>query len=114
VILVGDAAGVEPAFGGGIHLSLSYGEVAARAIMDAFQTDDFSFCDYTQKVQSHQVGKHISKCTRLAFEMYGGSLNPLDAAREVFDPRCDPAAFMRQLLFRHLEIYPQLSEGTES
>jgi flavin-dependent dehydrogenase len=114
VILVGDAAGVEPAFGGGIHLSLSYGEVAAGAIMDAFQTDDFSFCDYTQKVQSHQVGKHISKCTRLAFEMYGGSLNPLDAAREVFDPRCDPAAFMRQLLFRHLEIYPQLSEGTES
>jgi menaquinone-9 beta-reductase len=45
VILVGDAAGVEPAFGGGIHLSLSYGDVAAQAIIEAFQKNDFSFRD---------------------------------------------------------------------
>lgn len=109
VILVGDAAGVEPAFGGGIHLSLSYGEVAAQAIIDAFHTNDFSFHDYTQRIQSHEVGKHISKCARLAFKMYGGSLNPLDAAREVFAPGYDPSAMMRQLLSRYLELHPQSS-----
>ena len=102
VILVGDAAGVEPAFGGGIHLSLSYGEIAAQAIVDAFQKDDFSFRDYQERIQSHEVGRFIAKCTRLAFEMYGGSLNPLEAAREVFAPSNDPSAMMRQLLSRFL------------
>jgi flavin-dependent dehydrogenase len=107
VILVGDAAGVEPAFGGGIHLSLSYGEVAAQAIVDASHTNDFSFHDYTQRIHSHEVGKHISKCARLAFEMYGGSLNPLDAAREVFAPGYNSSAMMRQLLSQFLELHPQ-------
>jgi flavin-dependent dehydrogenase len=110
VILVGDAAGIEPAFGGGIHLSLSYGEVAVRAIIDAFHTNDFSFQDYAQRIQSHEVGKHISKCTGLAFEMYGGSLNPLDAAREVFAPGYDSSAMMRQLLSRYLELHPQSAQ----
>jgi flavin-dependent dehydrogenase len=110
VILVGDAAGVEPAFGGGIHLSLSYGEVAARAIIDAFHTNDFSFQDYAQRIQSHEVGKHISKCTRLAFEMYRGSLNPLDAARDVFAPGYDSSVMMRQLLSRYLELHPQSAQ----
>ena len=65
VLLAGDAAGIEPAFGGGIHLSLSYGDVAARAIIDAFKNNDFSFHDYHQKVHSHLVGKHIHNCTVL-------------------------------------------------
>jgi flavin-dependent dehydrogenase len=112
-ILVGDAAGIEPAFGGGIHLSLSYGEVAAQAIISAFQTDDFSFLDYTQKIQSHQVGRHISKCTRLARAMYSGSLNPLVAAREVFAPEYDSTAMMRDLLSRYLQRHPQSSSGPE-
>jgi flavin-dependent dehydrogenase len=109
VILVGDAAGIEPAFGGGIHLSLSYGEVAARAIIDAFQKDDFSFRDYRQRVQSHEVGKFIAKCTLLALEMYGGKMNPLHAAREVVAPRYDSPAMMRQLLSRFLELHHQSS-----
>jgi flavin-dependent dehydrogenase len=109
VILVGDAAGVEPAFGGGIHLSLSYGEVAAQAIIDAFQKDDFSFRDYQERVQSHSVGRFVAKCTRLALEMYGGKMNPLDAAREVFAPRYDSSAMMRQLLSRYLELHPESS-----
>jgi flavin-dependent dehydrogenase len=113
VILVGDAAGIEPALGGGIHLSLSYGEVAARAIMDAFQKDDFSFGDYQQRVRSHEVGKFIARCTRLALEMYGGKMNPLDAAREVFALNSDPSAMMRQLLSLYLELHPQSSPVPE-
>jgi len=107
VILVGDAAGVEPAFGGGIHLSLSYGEVAAQAIINAFRTDDFSFHDYTQRIKSHEVGRFIAKCTRLALELYGGKMNPLDAAREAVAPRYDSSAMMRQLLADLLKHHPQ-------
>ncbi|MBI4766295.1 MAG: FAD-dependent monooxygenase [Deltaproteobacteria bacterium] len=113
VILVGDAAGIEPAFGGGIHLSLAYGEVAAQSIIDAFRTGDFSFQDYTQRIQSHQVGQHISKCTRIARAMYGGKMNPLDGAREVFAPEPDSSTMMRELLSRYLELHPQSSSDPE-
>jgi len=109
VILVGDAAGVEPAFGGGIHLSLSYGEVATQAIIDAFQKDNFFFRNYQKRVQSHAVGIFISKCTRLAIEMYRGKMNPLHAVREAFALNYDPSAMMRQLLSRYLELHPQSS-----
>jgi flavin-dependent dehydrogenase len=61
VILVGDAAGIEPAFGGGIHLALSYGEIAAKALIQAFQTDDFSFRHYNDGLMSHYLGKHIRR-----------------------------------------------------
>ena len=111
VILVGDAAGVEPAFGGGIHLALSYGEIAAQAIIDAFLNDDFSFRDYQHRIQSHSVGKFIAKCTSLALAMYDGKMNPLDAVQEVFATKYDPAAMMRQLLLRYLELRPQSSPG---
>lgn len=87
VLLVGDAAGIEPAFGGGIHIALSYGEVAARAVIDAFQSKDFSFKDYRKRLQSHPVGEWIQDCTQLAFKMHGGRINPLDVAREMFPER---------------------------
>jgi flavin-dependent dehydrogenase len=103
VILVGDAAGIEPAFGGGIHLSLSYGDLAAQALINAFQKDDFSFCNYQERVKSHSVGRFVAKCTRLALEMYGDKVNPLDAARELFDLNYDTSIIMRQLLSRYLE-----------
>jgi len=93
----GDAAGIEPAFGGGIHLSLSYGEVAAHAVIDAFENNKFSFRDYGKRLQSHLVGEWINKCTGLALEMYGGRMNPLDAAREVFPERRNPPDPLSQI-----------------
>ncbi len=97
VLLVGDAAGIEPAFGGGIHLSLSYGEVAAQAVIDAFKNNDLSFRDYGRRLQSHLVGEWINKCTKLALEMYSGRMNPLDAAREVFPERGIPPDLLSQI-----------------
>ena len=97
VLLVGDAAGIEPAFGGGIHLSLSYGEVAAHAVIDSFEKNDLSFREYGKRLQSHLVGEWINKCTRLALEMYGGRMNPLDAAREVFPERGNPPDLLSQI-----------------
>lgn len=107
VILVGDAAGIEPAFGGGIHLSLSYGDLAAQAIIDAFQKDNFSFSNYKESFQSHSVGGFIARCTRMALELYGGKIKPMDAAREIFDTNYDPLFIMRQLLSRYLELHPR-------
>jgi len=55
------------------------------------------------------VGKFIARCTRLALEMYGGKMNPLDAAREVFALNSDRSVMMRQLLSLYLELHPQSS-----
>lgn len=98
ILLVGDAAGIEPAFGGGIHIALSYGEVAARAIMDAFQDHDFSFKDYKKRLQTHLVGEWIAECTRLALEMYGGRRHPLEVARELFPDRRISPELLSQML----------------
>jgi flavin-dependent dehydrogenase len=55
LILVGDAAGVDPLFGEGISFALGYGEVAAAALVDAFNRQDFSFADYRQRILTHPL-----------------------------------------------------------
>jgi flavin-dependent dehydrogenase len=59
MLLVGDAAGVDPLFGEGIAPSLAYGSVAAQAIRQAFVNGDFSFWDYRQHVLNSRVGKYL-------------------------------------------------------
>lgn len=85
IILIGDAAGIDPALGGGIHLALSYGELAANVIHNAYHTNDFSFKNYEEDINSHLIGKFINKCTRLASDMYGQKLNPIEAASAIFN-----------------------------
>ncbi|MBE3122419.1 MAG: FAD-dependent monooxygenase [Thermoplasmata archaeon] len=84
VILAGDAVGIEPAFGGGIHFALSYGDLAAQAIINAVTQKDYSFTDYNQRMQSHLVGKFLAKCTYVASQLYDNRMDPFEAAREVF------------------------------
>jgi flavin-dependent dehydrogenase len=90
VILVGDAAGIEPVLGGGIHMALSYGQAAAEAAAAAFRKNDFSFQDYKKRIQSHIVGETIHQCTLLARQVYSGKMNPIEAARELFTTRDGP------------------------
>ncbi len=52
IILVGDAAGVDPMVGEGISFALGYGPVAAGAINDAFARGDFSFAGYRRRILS--------------------------------------------------------------
>ena len=87
VILVGDAAGIEPAFGGGIHMALSYGEIAAQELIQAFQTQDFSFRHYKEGLMSHQLGLYIQDYTLLAKKMYSGKENPLEQVRQFYTDR---------------------------
>jgi len=83
ILLVGDAAGIEPLLGSGIHLSLLYGNIAAQVLQDAFHRNDFSFNDYTTQLQSNFVGKVIQRCTHLASEIYQGKMNVLDVMKKL-------------------------------
>jgi len=51
MLLVGDAAGVDPFVGEGISFALGYGKVAAETIAAAFAQNDFSLADYGQRVR---------------------------------------------------------------
>lgn len=56
VLLVGDAAGVEPWLGEGIAFSIGYGPVAADTICHALDHDDFSFSDYRRRINWSHLG----------------------------------------------------------
>jgi flavin-dependent dehydrogenase len=98
VLLVGDAAGIESAFGGGIHIALSYGEVAAHALIAAFKHNDYSFHDYRNRLQSHFVGMFMRMAARVAEEIYGNRRDPLNLAREFFSKRKDQPNLLLLLL----------------
>ena len=87
VILAGDAAGIEPALGGGIHMALSYGEVAARELIQAFQNQNFLFRQYKKALMSNYLGQDIREFIDLAHKIYGGEENPLKQVREFLTNR---------------------------
>lgn len=66
VLLAGDAAGADPLVGEGIAFALAYGDVAAASIVDAFDSQDFSFSDYSQRIVEHNVLWQLPTRTRLA------------------------------------------------
>lgn len=70
ILLVGDAAGADPLFGEGISFALGYGEVAATAIEDAFQRQDFTFATYRQRLLDHPLFWQLTFRTRLARFVY--------------------------------------------
>ncbi len=59
ILLVGDAAGVDPLLGEGIGPALGYGEPAARAIQQAFAHGDFSFSGYRRRFLLSVVGRAL-------------------------------------------------------
>jgi len=70
VLLVGDAAGVDPLLGEGISFALGYGDVAARELVDAFTYEEFSFRDYRRHVLTHRVGRYLQRRSRVASFVY--------------------------------------------
>ena len=69
VLLVGDAAGVEPWLGEGITMALAYGPVAAATILSAFEKKDFTFADYRQNILAAKLGK-ILRRNRLVARLF--------------------------------------------
>jgi flavin-dependent dehydrogenase len=72
VLLVGDAAGVEPFAGEGISFALQYGEVAAAELAAAFRQGDLSFAGYRDHILAHELGKSLRLRRRLARLTYPG------------------------------------------
>ncbi|MGW8143920.1 MAG: NAD(P)/FAD-dependent oxidoreductase [Anaerolineales bacterium] len=59
LLLVGDAAGVDPLFGEGIGPALAYGRLAAVEVINAFQREDFSFRFYRMHLLTSRVGRYL-------------------------------------------------------
>lgn len=61
VLLVGDAAGIEPWLGEGISTALAYGPIAASTIVHALRSKDFSFVDYHPRIMNARLGKFLRR-----------------------------------------------------
>jgi flavin-dependent dehydrogenase len=85
ILLVGDAAGIEPLLGGGIHLSLVYGEVAATVVADALRRDDLSLRRYNEILKGHVLGRYIRKFTTVAKYVYEDKTRILDSLRALIE-----------------------------
>jgi flavin-dependent dehydrogenase len=66
ILLVGDAAGVDPFVGEGISFALGYGPVAAAAINDAFLRRDFSFATYRNRILADPLLRELDVRTWMA------------------------------------------------
>jgi flavin-dependent dehydrogenase len=71
LLLVGDAAGVDPLFGEGIGVSLAYGRVAAQEIERACRTGDYRLAGYTSRVLASELGDYLSLRWACAGLIYG-------------------------------------------
>jgi geranylgeranyl reductase family protein len=70
VLLVGDAAGVDPLLGEGITSALALGTIAAQAALDAIQKGNFSFADYEKRIRSSSIGTLMRRRRLLARRLY--------------------------------------------
>lgn len=100
-ILVGDAVGIDPALGGGIHMALSSGKIAAMALIQAFNDRDYSFRHYQQHFLASPLGQEIKEFIVLAHKMYSGEGSPVDHVRAFFTERIMRRK-LRSLLKRHV------------
>jgi len=83
VLLIGDAAGVDPALGEGISPSLDYGDFAANTLIDAFERQDFSLADVGTRLLAHPVGRSLTARARLARATYAGGPDILGRANQL-------------------------------
>lgn len=59
VLLVGDAAGVDPLLGEGISFSVRYGQLAAAELQAGFTRGDLAFTGYRQRLLTDELGKGL-------------------------------------------------------
>ncbi len=70
VLLVGDAAGVDPLFAEGISYAMEYGRIAAAQIISALASGDFCFASYATALRQDQLGKLLQRRTAVARQLY--------------------------------------------
>ncbi len=70
VILVGDAAGIDPLLGEGIAQGFDYAELAAESILKARRTGDWRFTDHHRRLLRSPLGRELSLTARTADHLY--------------------------------------------
>lgn len=70
ILLVGDAAGTDPLFGEGISPALGYGQLAAQAIIEAFEKGDFTFRDYRDRLLRSNLGMLLRRRRAIAHLLF--------------------------------------------
>ena len=70
VLLAGDAGGVDPLFGEGIVSAIACGRMAAKAALNALQSENFSFSDYEQNVRLSAIGSLMRRRRMIARRLY--------------------------------------------
>jgi menaquinone-9 beta-reductase len=71
VVLAGDAVGVDPISGEGISVAIGTGMLAAHAVADAFETQEFGFQDYTNRIKESRIGLALRRSWLTAGAFYG-------------------------------------------
>jgi geranylgeranyl reductase family protein len=70
VLLVGDAAGIDPLFGEGISSALAQGIIAAQSALGALSDDDCSFSTYTERIRDSTIGSMMYRRHLVARKLY--------------------------------------------
>lgn len=71
ILLVGDAAGIEPLGGDGISAAFWYGKEAARALAQAHVIGNWSFAEYSGQIAGSELGKYLTSRLKQARFIYG-------------------------------------------
>lgn len=71
VVLAGDAAGTEPWLGEGISHAIDFGIRSADYVLNAFESNNFSFADYTRIISSSALGRRLRFKKFIAHYIYG-------------------------------------------
>jgi flavin-dependent dehydrogenase len=79
LLLAGDAAGSDALYGEGISLALGYGRLAAAAIHDALEREDYSFRRYKPMLLRSALGRSLWWRTTLAWIFYRLHPAPIQA-----------------------------------
>jgi menaquinone-9 beta-reductase len=70
VLLVGDAAGIDPLFGEGISSALAQGIIAAQCAFEALRDRDFSFSNYERRIRDSAIGSMMYRRHVIARNLY--------------------------------------------
>jgi geranylgeranyl reductase family protein len=70
VLLVGDAAGIDPLFGEGISSALAQGIIAAQSAFEALRDHDFSFSNYERRIRDSDIGSMMYRRHLVARKLY--------------------------------------------
>ena len=70
VLLVGDAAGIDPLFGEGISSALAQEIIAAQSAFEALRDHDFSFSNYERQIRDSAIGSMMYRRHLIARRIY--------------------------------------------